>query len=77
MHREGGMGVQIRPEEWWIIKAICAGVMASAAMSRSPSFSRWGESSTIMNSLFPVGGVSGEFAGEGEECNSLGEGEVG
>lgn len=48
-----GIGVQIRPEEWRIIKDIWDGVICSADTIRSPSFSRWGLSRTIMNSLFP------------------------
>lgn len=52
MQREGRMGAQIKPEVWWIMKAIFGGVMDSAAMIRSPSFSRERESRTIMNSPF-------------------------
>lgn len=45
--------MQIRPEEWRIIKDIWDAVICSADIIRSPSFSRWGLSRTIMNSLFP------------------------
>jgi len=38
--------VQIMPEVWRTMKAIWEGVMALAAMMRSPSFSREGESRT-------------------------------
>lgn len=38
----------MRPEEWRIMKDILEGVMSWAGMMRSPSFSREGESSTIM-----------------------------
>ena len=44
------MGVQIRPEVCRIMNAIFSVVMSEAAMMRSPSFSREGESSTTMNS---------------------------
>lgn len=44
------MGVQIRPEVWRTMKDILAGVMSSAAMMRSPSFSREVSSITTMNS---------------------------
>jgi len=50
--RCGGSGAQIRPEVWWIMKAIFGGVMAEAAIMRSPSFSREGESRTMMKSPF-------------------------
>lgn len=56
MVREGGSGAQIRPEEWRIMKDIFAVVRAEAAMMRSPSFSREGESRTMMKEPFPAGG---------------------
>jgi hypothetical protein len=52
-HNAGGMGAQIRPEVWRIMKAIFSVVMSWAAMMRSPSFSREGSSRTIMNSPLP------------------------
>lgn len=52
MHSEGGMGVQMRPEVWRIMKAILEGVRWAQDMIRSPSFSREGESRTMMNSPF-------------------------
>lgn len=48
------------------MKAIFSVVMAEAAMMRSPSFSREGESRTTMNSPFS-GGVSGVVGGRGVE----------
>ena len=50
--REEGMGVQIRPEVWRIMKDIFEGVRQEAAIIRSPSFSRVGESRTTMKSPF-------------------------
>ena len=44
------IGAQITPLVWRIMKAIFSGVMASAAMIRSPSFSRSSSSTTIRNS---------------------------
>lgn len=56
--------MQIRPEEWRIIKDIWDAVIFSADIIRSPSFSRWGLSRTIMNSLFPfIGGKLVHWAG--------------
>src|SRR3954452_10863315 len=40
-------GMQITPLVWRIMKAIFSGVIASAAMIRSPSFSRSASSTTI------------------------------
>lgn len=39
--------MHIRPDVWCIMNAIFSGVIADAAITRSPSFSRAGESSTI------------------------------
>lgn len=44
--------MQIRPELWRTMNAIFEGVMSSAAMIRSPSFSRERSSRTTMNSPF-------------------------
>lgn len=52
--REGGMGAQIRPEVYRIMKAIFSVVMSWAAMMRSPSFSREGSSRTMMKLPFPA-----------------------
>src|SRR5690349_13164698 len=43
-------GMQITPLVWRIMNAIASGVMASAAMIRSPSFSRSASSTTITSS---------------------------
>src|SRR5215213_10383708 len=43
-------GMQITPLVWRIMNAIASGVMASAAMMRSPSFSRSASSTTITSS---------------------------
>ncbi len=75
MVREEGRGAQIRPEEWRIMKVIFAVVTAEAAMMRSPSFSRDGESRTMMKEPFPKGeGVSlgkGVFGGRLSRGNGL------
>jgi hypothetical protein len=56
--KDGGIGVQIRPEVCRTMKAIFSGVMSLADIIRSPSFSREVESRTTMNSPFSVeGGV--------------------
>ena len=48
------------------MKAALAGVRADAAMMRSPSFSREGESRTMTNSSFAVK-VGGQYGGGGAE----------
>ena len=48
--RSSDMGAQITPLVWRIMNAIFSGVMASAAMMRSPSFSRSSSSTTTRNS---------------------------
>lgn len=45
-HICGDSGVQMIPEVWRTMNAICAAVILLAAMMRSPSFSRSGESRT-------------------------------
>ena len=45
--RSGVIGMQIRPRPWVIMKLIALGVTFSAAMVRSPSFSRSSSSTTI------------------------------
>ena len=52
MARWEGRGVQIRPLVYLIKKAIFSVVTSSAAMMRSPSFSRSVESSTTMKLPF-------------------------
>lgn len=52
MVRDGGMGAQISPEVYRIMKAIFSGVISEAAIMRSPSFSRERSSRTTMNSPF-------------------------
>ena len=44
--------MQIRPRPWVAMKLIAAGVTFSAAMARSPSFSR--SSSSTMMTIFPA-----------------------
>ena len=48
--RSSDIGAQITPDVWRIMNAIFSGVMASAAMMRSPSFSRSSSSTTTRNS---------------------------
>jgi hypothetical protein len=50
--RDGGMGAQIRPDVYRIMKANFSGVISEAAIMRSPSFSRERSSRTTMNSPF-------------------------
>lgn len=50
--KDGGMGAQIRPDVYRIMKAIFSGVISEAAIMRSPSFSRERSSRTTMNSPF-------------------------
>lgn len=50
MQIDGERGTHIMPEEWRTMNAIWAGVICEAAMMRSPSFSRSGESRTTRNS---------------------------
>ncbi|CVI61806.1 Putative secreted protein (modular protein) [Agrobacterium salinitolerans str. Hayward 0363] len=45
--RSPGMATQINPRAWFIMKAICCGVMLSEAAMTSPSFSRSSSSTTI------------------------------
>ena len=52
-----GSGVQTRPLVCLIMKAICSVEISSAAMTRSPSFSRSVESRTTTNSPSPVHGM--------------------
>ena len=56
--REGARGAQMRPLVWRTMKAILSSVTSSAAMMRSPSFSREGESRTIMK--WPDSVIEGE-----------------
>ena len=53
MVRWEGRGVHIKPLVYLIMKAIFSVVTSSAAMIRSPSFSRSVESSTTMKLPFP------------------------
>src|SRR3954447_4634203 len=82
--RRPSTGMQITPLVWRIMNAIFSGVMASAAMIRSPSFSRSASSTTITISprataatafSISVKGISGLLAGvRGEQAfDVLGE----
>jgi hypothetical protein len=68
------MGRQIRPRPWVAMKLIASGVTFSAAMVRSPSFSRSSSSTTItilpcwmsrMASSILAKGAEGSLAGRG------------
>ena len=58
-------GMQITPLVWRIMNAIASGVMASAAMMRSPSFSRSASSTTIDDLAACDGGDGVLDLGEG------------
>ena len=47
-HLLSGSGVQISPRPWMVIKLIISGVVSSAAERKSPSFSRFSSSTTMM-----------------------------
>src|SRR5918995_3809647 len=56
--RSAVMGAQIRPEVWCRKKAIFSGVACSAAMMRSPSFSRSSSSTTTTISPRPTAAMA-------------------
>ena len=65
--RSGVSGTQMRPDVWARKKAIFSGVTASAAMIRSPSFSRSSSSTTTTISPRPTASIASSTAEKGIE----------
>ena len=56
--RSPSIGMQITPLVWRIMNAIVSGVTISAAMMRSPSFSRSASSTTTTSSPRPIAAIA-------------------
>ena len=62
-------GMQITPLVWRIMKAIASGVISSAAMIRSPSFSRSASSTTITSSPRAIAATAFSMSVKGMQCS--------
>ena len=65
-HRSGVSVRQISPRPWVAMKLIASGVTSSAAMQRSPSFSRSGESQTTTSSPRATAAMASSIGQNGE-----------
>ena len=68
--RSGVSDRQIRPRAWVAMKLIAAGVMHSAAITRSPSFSRSGESTTTTIRPARISSTASSTVANGELSSS-------